>query len=494
MRDSSHNTYEQALDVLRIVNTATINGVSITSTSKWGGISWWGAVQTHLYADIISLLHVARPVPVPLQIRKTSRWVRGRDGIIAYACSLFVLARGIFYRPAVLLFGPDVIDPKIQVDPRIGRVPLWLRSSGVRYVDFVHTRLGATTLRSLKGRRRAALYFDVARSFGKLLQRFGILPKPFEDCETPQLHNVAEELHDPLQRLIRAHWTTLNDKVATALVLRFIFRLIQPKRIWLFDDPRYWHEVLVAARDCAIPTCAFQHGRFNRYLVGFNYVGIEPECCIVPDRFVLWSQYWLDTLVQLSLLYRIHEKQLVVGGSASTKPNIGELAHALEDGIITVLLPFEALANDDEMRQFMQATLSCAGTRIIVKLRPDLPIDQQKIRFSITDERVAYTTEVTSTDFARIDVVAATYSTYLYEMIEAGRAVGVIVSSTTQAVDLIAAGLAQRLEVDDPRFCRAIHQLGTMDAMELQRRQEKIANPNKSMIENYLRTEISSGT
>ena len=84
---------------------------------------------------------------------------------------------------------------------------------------------------------------------------------------------------------------------------------------------------------------------------------------------------------------------------------------------LNILIPYEALAPKKEVGDFLNRFINL-DVKIFFKLRPDQSIDKQFEQYQIKGrEKVVVIREINEDILSRIDAVAGTYSTLLFEMI-----------------------------------------------------------------------------
>lgn len=310
--------------------------------------------------------------------------------------SAWGILRILVARPRVIVFGTDMIGAH-PYEPRMARIYAWLDSRHITYAHLTHVTSHGRVVRHWFQRRRPIVYLEG-------LERIGVS-------------------------------------------LSWLFRASGVRRIWGIDDYRHWRTVTAAAHQASIPCALFQHGRFTRHQSYLTFEGIPPAHIPLPDAYIVWNEYWRDKLMSISPLFRQHPDVVRVGGKPSAE-TVMSLGHRGASGeILRVTVVHEPAAPSGEVRAFMQRLLAMNDVAVTYKIRADQPEAAQLRHAGLADIAQSDRFHVTAS-LTAADVVLGSYSTLLYEMVQAGVPVGVVKMSSLQAEDLVGDGLAAFV---DPR-------------------------------------------
>lgn len=301
--------------------------------------------------------------------------------------SWLAVCKWLVMRPQILVYSPDIVGASERFDPRVLGLRRALQVGQVSFGEILHTIPGKRFYHNLIRRRRVAWYLEAGKA------------------------------------------------------LPWLLRLVKPKQLWILDDLRYWHIIIQAARNAKIQVYAFQHGRF------YPHMPVTDE---MPTQYFVWNDYWRSRLIALSPFFSRHADRIAVGGRSSVSV---PLMFPKPHGHMTVLLPFEASAKPPEIRPYIEKLLAVPDTVVIFKLRPDHSRMAQTAPYDLdglhAGDRLRVATVLSETELADINVVLGTYTTMLYEMIEIGKPVGILKTSTTQAEDLLDEHLAELVNMSD---------------------------------------------
>lgn len=310
--------------------------------------------------------------------------------------SLWGSVRLVLSRPRVVVFGTDMIGT-YSYEPRLAKVYGWLESRRVSYANLVHATAGANVVRHWFQRRQPVVY----------LEGFG----------------------------------------SSAVLLAWLFRLCGVRQVWAIDDYRNWRTVVAAARRAGIRSVLFQHGRFTRHQAYLAFPGVAPEQVPLPDRYIVWNEYWRAKLLKFSPSFAAHPDVLMVGGKTSAGKSYVRRPVSTTAGPLAVTLVHEPAAVPGDISQLLDALMALDSVSLSYKIRADQPAAGQLGSLGLEGypaKGITVTEDISETT----QLVLGSYSTLLYETVAQGLPVGVVKMTSTQAEDLVEDGLAAFI---DPR-------------------------------------------
>ena len=393
------------------------------------------------------------------------------------AVSVASLMLGMVRHPRVLVYAVDVVTPGMSYDRRIERVYTHLADSGTRYFEFIWSIHGKTALSNFIKRRRPGLYLQTVSQFAPLLTRRGIQVKESvrglvsgAHRDTVFLHRLAAEVVIPA--------SVRSAKVVKALVP--VVRMLRPERAILFDDYRHSYELVVACKLSGVHTTGVQHGGFNTLSVGLMGYGVHAERSHAFDRYLVWSPFVLERLLNESTLYT--EETAAVGGVPRPLdgPSEPPMAGALEGGgdddrvrVLFILETYDPLTQQQQVEPYVRALAEDSRVTLTIKLRRG----QHTLPFSIDQEIlkcIQLETGPLEESFGVSGVVVGTWSTALLEATYWYKPVVVFATSTYDDPHRLAAnGAASRAESPE-QVVEQVLSASLIDTAELERRKHVV--------------------
>lgn len=435
---------EVALSRLTDLNTQKIAGVELWRYFIKDDVSFWSFFQTQLFNEFKGDITNKR---AESNISVLEKIKVGLYFLFMATVSAAEVIRSFFYRSSVLIFGIDIYSQNTGFDPRIEKLYEYCQKNNLNFISLLHSRIDNRIAKNFLNRKRPSIYLELFKHLYLILKPF--LRKNFKI-------NINKELKD--KNLIDKYIEKAECSAFLVNCLSLLFKFLKPKQIWCIDDSRNVHEIIIAARRNQISIYLFQHGRFHRYLPGFRYLNIPAEFCLLPNRFFAWSEFWKKELVSTSQLYSKNQNIISACGRSSNfgitkKIELDSLVS--KDGKIIILIPHEVDAEHSQVKKYIYKLLK--DKRIIVwyKIRADQSVKIQ-IEHALLDEFInkdnfIVKTSLSDDDLRKVNFVAGTYSTYLYEMLEIGLSVCIFRTSKTEAYDLVENNFAFLLadDVDD---------------------------------------------
>lgn len=424
----------EARVILDQINEVRYGGIPVRELTLDDGTPFWPFFQQSLLYEGI------RGLRTPL--RRPSFWRRVALATSKAGMVLVSLVAGLFLilsRRRVLIFTGDRVSSKSnRCDFRLEGIYDHLRRDKVRFFEIVHANPGKEWLRNFFRRRRLVFYLEAVEYLYAMWPR-----RSRVDVSRLSGEHLPEDIRARALDLV-AH--CLARAPIIPFKIAFLRRLLSWSRIEVLlaiDDTRYYHELLLACRANGIATHAFQHGHFTRYHVGWLKLWEEERPMVLPDQFVVWSDYWKQELGRLRSLFpadRIH-----VGGRPSGQAVAKTLAKPAPVEELTVVVPYETEAIKSEVTAFVRKLLAMKHIKVLFKVRPDVPAARQLEEYELQSvPRIEVVTHLPPT--RRIDLVVGTYSTFLYDMVEQDVPVCLLKTALDLGEGMAENGLAERID------------------------------------------------
>lgn len=217
----------------------------------------------------------------------------------------------------------------------------------------------------------------------------------------------------------------------------------------LDDVNGYVFPVLYASRTLGLRTIGHQHGAYVRRHAGYMMEGIDAVDFRWFDRVIVWGKFWKEKMGRSSKAYPpdffiVGSNKFSVIPESSPPPNTPPR---------TVLIPYEFLADTAAVGQYIEKLVAC-GYQVLFKGRPDDPIEEQLRSYCLSNacaKQVEVFVKLDAASLDRIDIVAGTMTTLLYELLPCRKIVWYLDTAFRHLEDLVDEGLAHRIFLDDIR-------------------------------------------
>jgi len=442
---------DKNLEILKKINLLRIDGIPIYDFCKYKQYSTWSFQQIWLWDALINRsAKKKRKSIVDIIIRVKN--------VIQYSIlALLLILKLRISKTKILVYS----IAKSKKDFRLAKVFSFLEKNNIKYGEIVHGY-------------KSNLYNTKAIFFIDLVNYLFSSEKTNHRLE---LDEFEEGQRDDLKLIVNELLANTAQSEKKIKFIKWYLKLAGVDTILAIDDPRYYNELIVAAQELNIKVIAFQHGRFNKYLIGWINYNIPSEKYIIPDKFIVWNKYWRDKLISLSPVYNLHQKRIIIGGQPFYS-NKDFLINKLDDQLV-VLIPFEPKADREAVKKCIKQLLLIPKLKIYFKTRPDQNVNEQ-LKISELDEfenrsNFNVIQQLTKENLEEINLIIGTYSTLLYEMIESGKPVVILKSNNTQANDLVVDGLAEFLTDNISELEVQLKNIANISADILQERRNIIA-------------------
>lgn len=186
----------------------------------------------------------------------------------------------------------DYLGVKGLGDPRIADIYLYLKQDRIPYLEFIRTSgvPPRKILFNMMKRKRPAIYQDCLENlFSSKKNNLKISP-----------NNSVEEHLELL--LINLSGQCLKYK-RSEFIFDFIFKTLNINTLicWFLSHRTF--SVVTAAKKNKIKTIGFMHGVSVYHYMGHEYMKEYSGNPIGPDKFGVWSEYWLKQFQKHSSIY-----------------------------------------------------------------------------------------------------------------------------------------------------------------------------------------------
>ncbi|MBX4189063.1 hypothetical protein KW785_00525 [Candidatus Parcubacteria bacterium] len=396
---------------------------------------------------------------------------------LALLVSTAAMLKLLILKVPVLIYAIDRVSSQFsKSDARLDPVYEAVFKKDLKFVEGFHTVLDKRFLENLFKRSRVALYikaidalFPAARMLGKTLAVEEVV------WHRSDLSIFSSEEEIFVQKIVSKYLSQIPLVEFRVRALAYILKRSKLSTILAIDNTRDYWELVLGAQLAAVPVCAFQHGHYTKYHVGWLNKGGEFTGTIVrPSRLYVWSNFWKSELIRLGTYWSPEE--IFVGGAKEKMA--APLPKNSSEGFITVVVPYEVDSNKVEVKQYIDALLNCPKVRVVFKARGDMSIDSQ-LEASLLSrqyhERFSFT-EDTKKAIKQGDIFAGTYSTLLYDMIMFEKPILYFKTSSDFGEGLVINGLAEGIELSEVTQQR-LESIAQTDAATLIKRKERLYSP-----------------
>ena len=244
---------------------------------------------------------------------------------------------------------------------------------------------------------------------------------------------------------------TLTSCVADMRLHQRWLRQFGARVFYGFDDVNtYIFPLLYAARSLGLFTLGHQHGAYAKRHAGYTMPGLPDRSFVWFDRVLVWGSYWRDKMIREA---PVHPPEIWAVGANKLKhaytPSRGQAPSAAPSNI---LLPYEFLADTAAVGEFIRKFVEC-GYTVWFRPRPDESVGAQLDAYLLPKEirrKIQLSQGPLEDDLlAKIDIVAGTMTTMIYELLPAGKIVWYLDTPYRHLLDLVEEGLAHRIRLED---------------------------------------------
>ncbi len=376
-------------------------------------------------------------------------------------------------RPRVLLYSVDRSNSSVaQNDARINDLYVFLLKNKISYIEFFHAVLDRGVMVRWWARKRRAFYLRSLDFLLETLVSCGFIDKKEIDESQLDLSGFSSKEVTIVRPIILKYLTLLPlVEFKVRLLTRFL-RWLNPQVIWGIDNTRDYHELVVAAENNQVPFLAFQHGHFTKYHVGWLDDGTFTGKIARPKALYVWSEYWKKELLRLGTYFEPHE--IIVGGTKSPPFFTQDKVENHDTTILNILVPYEGDSVKHEVKKYLDALLE-GGCRVYFKVRTDVARTTQLLDMGLTENYHGnfHIIENAQAVMGQVDIVAGTYSTYLYDMIMFEKPVVLLKTSNDFGEGLVTNGLAEEVTLG-PNLLSHLAAIRKIEKSVLRGRRDKL--------------------
>lgn len=474
------------------INDLKIGGRNIAEQFSYQGYDFWQLYQQLITEDIKTFKDnvLAKSGKVRLIIAIKSFVANFSLALLSIIGFLSI----VFLRKKVLVYSIDKVSGKRhRADPRMQTVYDFLHGKDIKYAEIIHTVLGIGTFINFFKRRRAVIYlesvdfvFNIAIFF-RFIKRSEINIVREFDLSSFE----GDEEKDFVKWLVAKYIKAFMLSKFRIVFFKKLFKISAIKMFLSIDDVRYYNEIILACRLRGIPSYAFQHGHFTKYHVGWllksNAVGLKT---IAPDKIIVWGEYWKKELVKLGTYFK--EDQILVGGTEYAVPP-KEIFDKTDSESIVILIPYEKSIATEDVLQHINNFLNCPDVFVIFKLRADISKEKQLKEYGLTEKlHKHFSTTFNARDVLdKTDIVAGTYSTFLYDMIAYNKPVVILKTASDYGEGMAQNRLAEIISPDEKDIYSKLLAIKNTSRAELESRKTKLFGENPASLNKTI-TEIVS--
>lgn len=455
---------QRALDLLREINALQgTDGTPIHARHREGATPLWAMLQEHLFWEYLQPFVKYRPVIEWLaahpgeKITSTIPGLLVWHGLLSASPSPEAGGRLRAWIENAFLLGNAALTG-LWTRATGAKFLLWSLNSvwGDRWIDYrlkdVYAALWKARVPFIEGFPFPGFKLIAKRLLGSRRPAFfapNILrlhPSAYSTAEHADydLAQVKAMPADLLRRLIqRFEVMAANARLHTRL-LALLFRLAGVRRIIGIDEHTSFAALICAARADGIETIGLQHGVFHKYSIGWTTPGIPHEHTAGYDRIVVWGEFWRELLAELSTTYPAARLE-PAGFIRPSTISLRRRERQPEGGPFRILLPYEFLANPEEIAAYVRA-FHRLGCKILFKVRFDDTIDEQ-LRL-LPRECLELVPELTQEVIESIHVCAGTSTTMMYELHALGVPAWFIATKHDSNIHMVEKGLAAEVTLD----------------------------------------------
>jgi len=465
--ESTEGSLQEALMRIRNIHSATVNGEKVEDARVLGTFNFNPYFDT---AYVFSQTN--KPKIGTMDKRAVSKW----NTVNMLLVSSIAFVASFIKRPAALVYSVDRVSSEDRDhDFRMDTVYAFLRANHVSFLEVLHTLVHQNFRSNLRIRKRYAIYAQAIEVISKALALVS-----YSHNHQPKIEGDPEIVHAVTHRV--------KSSIEIGIAIRIwkvVLRLLKPRVLLMIDDMRHSLVITAAAELLDIPTYWVQHGHYTKYHLG--YLGDEESHPPMPTGVLVWSEYWKIELRKLGTY--IPDDRILVAGFKEPLPELVS-GPRTQQRALGVLLPYEAVANKDEVKVYIAELLQDEAVTIYFKVRKDMSYDQQLQEYGLKVSSQIICIDDHRIHLDSIDVVIGTYSTYLYDMIPYGIPVVQLVTTSEYGERMSENGLATQVA----RTCKEgvveqVRRAAGISQVEREKRRTQLVGMHPGLLTNTL-TEI----
>jgi len=360
------------------------------------------------------------------------------SGVLFGTLSLVCVIRRFLKPFDVLIYSIDKTQSGKAFDSRIESLYTSLEKQKITFVEILWRNVpGLTALRNAVRRRRLSIYMPQPKKPSSVDEFREFVSTTTDSWDDRVLHNIA------LHYLLPA----CRNSVCLVKTLMRTLKRIAPEQVFLIDDYRHNHELVVACKLLGIKTQGFQHGQFNRYSVGLMAYGFKASSAHTFDKYYVWSDFFRDLLINSSDLYRDPELLQVTGLPRPAFYPLDQKKRGRNQKVTVLFLceSYDKTTLVTEVTPYLQTLYKDPQVNLLLKMKPGDSTQE----ISWLNASLLASIEVRSGPIddalKEADVVVGSYSSALFDAIRCLKPVVIFDTSVWQDLHGLADyGIAQR--------------------------------------------------
>jgi len=223
-----------------------------------------------------------------------------------------------------------------------------------------------------------------------------------------------------------------------------------PKLLITYDQVETILPLLIILREKKIKVISYQHGVLTKFHAGWMGHGIEEKYCnAVPDKLIVWGNYWKEILIKHSNKY--NQSNIIVGAHLNKKINYNwEKKNLVNPKCkkIKILVPFEFIAANIEISNYIEKFIDF-GWQVKIKIRPkgNGDINFDKLAYSkLIQNECEFKYDFCNEELNEIHAVVCTQSSFGMEMMRFNKPIWYL-ETKFKFMDDILKNIAHRINI-----------------------------------------------
>ena len=209
------------------------------------------------------------------------------------------------------------------------------------------------------------------------------------------------------------------------------------------DDANWVYPILYASQDLGIKTLGFQHGAYQLRHQAYFLTGIKYYRWY--ENVVVWGDHWKRVITNNSKLF---DDQFHIVGSNKHQYDYSIINSNRDNK--SILIPYEFSSDTMEIGIYMKKFID-SGYDIFFKPRVDDPLQDQIDSYMLGDyeDKISILKTISPENMRKIDIVAGTFTTLLYELLPYNKPVWILETSMKLSYDMVDEGFARLFKKKD---------------------------------------------
>jgi len=209
------------------------------------------------------------------------------------------------------------------------------------------------------------------------------------------------------------------------------------------DDCNYPYPYIYAAQDLGIQCVGIQHGGYASRHEAYVMRNLTSHRWY--NHLIVWGEYWRDLLLQNNKILQKDQIHIASNKHFYDYRFMEKKCHSP-----SILIPYEFLADTLSIGKYMIG-FAKAGFKIYFKPRSDAQLVDQLDAYDIGDlkHKLKIVNKITPEIMAKIDVVAGTQTTLLYDLLPYEKPTWILETSFRLQEDMVQNGYARLISFAD---------------------------------------------